>query len=42
VARSPGRPQTKTGQDTRQSMGRLLTKMMHKKKKLVTDKELKK
>jgi hypothetical protein len=28
VARSPGGPQTKTGQGTRQSKGRLITKMI--------------
>jgi hypothetical protein len=31
VARSPGGPKTKTGQGTRQSMVRLITKIMHKK-----------
>jgi hypothetical protein len=39
VARSPGGPQTKTGQDTRQSMGRLTTKIIHKNKQSATDKE---
>jgi hypothetical protein len=32
VARSPGGPQIKTGQGTRQSMGRLITTIIHKKK----------
>jgi hypothetical protein len=32
VARSPGGLQTKTGQGKRQSMGRLITRNIHKKK----------
>jgi hypothetical protein len=40
-ARSLGGPQTKTGQGTSKSISRLITKIIHKKKLLVTDKELK-
>jgi hypothetical protein len=32
VERSPEGPQTKTGQGTRQSMGKFITKIIHKKK----------
>jgi hypothetical protein len=32
VARSPGGPQTKTGQGARESADRLITKTIHKKK----------
>jgi hypothetical protein len=41
MARSPGGPKTKTGHGKRQSMGRLIIKIIHKKKQSVTDKELK-
>jgi hypothetical protein len=36
VAMSPGGPKTKTGQGTRKSMGRLITKNIHKKEIIST------
>jgi hypothetical protein len=35
VARSPCKPQTKTGQGTKQSTGRLITKMIRNPKKTI-------